>query len=575
MEKRLRSPILVGLGHVDHGKTTLVDKVRGTAVAATEPGLITQYISASYIPSSVISRVCGPQLSGMGIALEIPGLLWVDSPGHEAFTTLRKRGGAIADLAVLVIDVNEGFRPQTDESLNFLKQFRTPFVVAATKIDRMLGWQASPGSCFLPSFEEQPDSAQSELETKVYGLVGQLAERGFSAERFDRVTDFTKQACIVPVSGVTGEGIPDLLMVIAGMAQRYLKGRLRVTPGEGKGTVLEVREYRGLGTTIDVILYDGEMRRGDYLVIGGEDTVTTRVKALLEPGPLREMRMEKSFRPVDSVTAAAGVKVASPGLEGVIAGSPVRSVGSESLVGKARLEVRREIEEVRIETDSDGIILRADTLGSLEALIKTLKGESVRIRKAAVGDVSKADVLEAMSMKDPIIMAFGGRLSPDTEKLAKDNKVPLFHSGVIYSLVDSYRQWVSDERKRAEERLAEATTMPGRIRALPGYVFRQSRPAVFGVEVLAGRIRPGCKLTAKGRVAGEVREIQLRGDNVREAAKGEKVAISMDGVTIGKDLSEGDVLDVFLSRADLANLEKLGKRLTDDERELLQEYGKD
>ena len=474
MEKRIRSPILVGLGHVDHGKTTLLDRVRGTAVAATEPGLITQYISASYIPSKVIIRTCGPRLAAMGIKLEIPGLLWVDSPGHEAFTTLRKRGGAIADLAVLVVDINEGFKPQTDESLNFLKQFKTPFVVAATKIDRLLGWNIHNNACFSDSFKEQPDRTQDELEQRIYNLVGQLGEREFDSDRFDRVGDFTKQIAIVPVSGVTGEGVPDLLMVIAGIAQRFLKDRLEVTPGEGKGTVLEVKEYKGLGTTIDVILYDGEIRKGDFVVVGGESTVTTRVKALLKPEALKELRMEKSFRPVDSVPAAAGIKIAAPNMEEVIAGSPLRAVRKESQLEKARQEIENEIQEVEIETDKEGIILKADTLGSLEALIKTLGEEGVHIRKAVVGDVTKSDIMESRAMEDPIIMAFGVRLAPDVEKLAKENRVPVFRSDVIYTLVDNHREWVADKKKRSEERLIEETTRPGRVRVITGYVFRQS-----------------------------------------------------------------------------------------------------
>ncbi len=575
MDKKIRSPILVGLGHVDHGKTTLLDRVRGTAIAATEPGLITQYISASYIPSSVIINACGTMLNRMGIKLDIPGLLWVDSPGHEAFTTLRKRGGAIADLAVLVVDINEGFKPQTDESLNFLKQFKTPFVVAATKIDKLSGWNIHNNVCFSDSVQDQPERTQNELEEKIYEIVGQLGERGFDSERFDRVGDFSKQIAIVPVSGVTGEGVPDLLMTIAGIAQKFLKNRLVVTPGEGKGTVLEVKEYRGLGTTIDVILYDGEIRRGDFVVVGGEDSVTTKIKALLEPEALKELRMEKSFKPVESVSAAAGIKIAAPDLERVVAGSPLRAVRDRKDIEKAREEVESEIEEVQIETDKEGIILRADTLGSLEAMIKTLRQEDVKIRKALVGDVAKSDVLESRTMKDPIIMAFGVHVPPDVEKLARENRIPVFCSDVIYSLVDRYREWVADRKKRLEEKLVEETTRPGRVRTLPGYVFRQSKPAVFGVEVLAGTVKPGYTLMIRGNPVGEIREIQLRGENVNEAVKGDKVALSMDGVTIGKEFSEGDVLDVFLSEKDMENLEKIRSRLSEDELVLLGDYGKD
>jgi translation initiation factor 5B len=570
--KEIRSPILVALGHVDHGKTSLLDKVRGTAVAKTEPGLITQYISASYIPIQVIRGMCGTLMDAIKGGVEIPGLLWIDSPGHEAFTTLRKRGGAIADLAVLVIDVNEGFQPQTDESLNFLKQFRTPFVVAATKIDRMLGWNTNNrNACFFDSLKSQTDRAQEELETKLYRLIGQLGERGFPSDRFDRVDDYTKKIAVVPVSNVTGEGIPDLLMILAGVAQRYLKKRLETTPGEGKGTVLEVKDYKGLGSTIDVILYDGEMRKGDNLIIGGENTVRTKVKALLEPEPLKELRMEKSFRPIDSVSAAAGIKISAPGLDSVIAGSPIRAVSNDRDIERAVREVEAEVSEVEIRTDKEGFLLKADTLGSLEALIKTMREKGIKVRKAQVGTVTKSDVSEIRTLKEPLIFSFGLKVPEDIATFAKDNNVMIFSSDVIYSLIEYYEKWSSEKKLREEKALLASVSRPARIRVLPGYVFRQNKPAVFGIEVQKGIIRPGVKLTKKGKIVGEVKELQKEGDNVPEAEAGERLAISSPDMTVGKDIEEGDELEVFLNRHDKEVLEKLKHKLRGDEKELLEE----
>ncbi|MCX6814599.1 MAG: translation initiation factor IF-2 [Candidatus Aenigmarchaeota archaeon] len=575
--RKIRSPILVLLGHVDHGKTSLVDKVRGTAVAKGEPGAITQYISASYVPLDVIRSVCGHLLAQMKIELDLPGFLWIDSPGHEAFTTLRKRGGAIADLAILVVDINEGFKPQTDESLSYLKQFRTPFVIAATKIDRMLGWIPKQDECFLDSFPEQTSRAQDELEEKIYRLISQLAERGFAAERFDRVSDFAKQVAVVPVSSVTGEGIPDLLMTVGGIAQKYLKGRLEITTEEGKGTVLEVKEFKGLGMTIDVVLYDGEINKGDFLVIGGsalKEPVITRVKALLQPAPLKELRIEKNFQQLDSVIAAAGIKISAPGLENVIAGSPLRAVRSESEIGKARQEIAKEMEEVEIETDREGLVLKADTLGGLEALIKILREMGISIRKAKVGDLSKSDIMEIRSLKEPVVFCFNVKIPSDVQELANDNNVTIFSSNVIYTIIEEYEKWVQDRKKREEEAILHKAARPGRVRALPGYVFRQSRPAVFGVEVLKGIIKPGIRLKKGKDIVGGVKEMQMRGENIKEAKSGDKVAISMPDVTIGKEVKENDVLDVFLSYEDLDMLQKIRHKLSEEEKELLEEYGR-
>jgi translation initiation factor 5B len=567
----IRSPILVALGHVDHGKTTLLDKIRGTAIAKTEPGLITQYISASYIPNNVIRSVSGRLLDKINIDLTIPGLLWVDSPGHEAFTTLRKRGGAIADIAVLVVDANEGFQPQTLESLNFLKQFKTPFVVALTKIDRLLGWNPHPGESFLISWENQSDRAQEQLEEKFYRVLGQLGAEGFQGERYDRISDYTKQIAIVPVSGLTGEGVPDLLMVLSGIAQRYLKKGLEITPGEGKGTILEVKEYKGLGVTVDAVIYDGEVRKGDYLVIGGKEIVKTKIKALLKPQALKELRIEKDFSTVESVTAAAGIKISAPGLDGVVPGSPIRSVRSEDGVEKAMEEVREEVEEVEIEADREGLILKADTLGSLEALIKTLKELKIPISRAHVGNVTKSDVMEAKSLKKPIIFAFGLKVPGEIETMAKDHDVYLFSSNIIYSLIEDYQKWEMDKKKRGEEALLKAVTRPARVMVLKGFVFRQRKPAVFGVEVVKGTLKSGSILTKKGNEIGEVKEIQEKGETKDTAESGNKVALSLPDAIVGKDFQEGDTLDVLISEREREKLEKIRKRLTQGEIELLDE----
>lgn len=556
-------------GNVDHGKTTILDYIRGSFVAKAESGGITQHVGASQIPVGTIKKMCSNLLKKMNIEITIPGLLFIDTPGHEAFTTLRKRGGAIADLAVLVIDINEGMQPQTRESLTFLKEFKTPFVVAATKTDMLPGWIPREGLCFSEALEAQPDRAQEELEKNLYRIVGQLGAEGFQAERYDRVKDFSKQICVVPVSGKTGTGVPDLLVMLAGLAQKFLKGRLKIRPGEGKGTILEVKEFKGMGPTIDVILYDGEIRRGDHLVIGGKGIVRTRVKALLKPEPLKELRVEKRFGQEDSVSAASGIKISAPGLEGVVAGSPVRAVRDEKDLARAEEEVRREIEEVEIETDKEGVLIKADTLGGLEALIKVLKEKQIPIRRAQVGDLSRNDIMEIRSFREPMVFAFNVRVPEEIRKLARDNNIALFSSDVIYRLLEMHEEWALDRKRREQEEMLEKAVHPGRVRILRGYIFRQCKPAVFGVEVLKGTVRPGYKLRRGEKVIGEIKELQRQGRNIQEARRGDKVAVSMDGVVCGKHVKEGDILENLVGPRSLESLQKVRKKLREDERELL------
>ncbi|MFH1235211.1 MAG: translation initiation factor IF-2, partial [Candidatus Diapherotrites archaeon] len=318
----IREPIISVLGHVDHGKTTFLDKIRGTALAEREAGRITQHIGATEVPIETIKELSGSLMARFGFSLNIPGLLFIDTPGHEAFTNLRKRGGSIADLAVLIVDLTQGFQNQTIEAIEILRSYKTPFIVGATKIDRLKEWNSKEGS-FLENLKNQSSGAEHELDEKVYALVTSLFKYGFESERIDRCEDFTKQVPIVPVSSISGEGIPEILMLLAGLSQKFLKKELEVSEKEEmKGTVLEVKEEKGFGATADVILYHGQIRTGNDIVLGGKNgIIKTKVRALLKPMPLEEMRdTKKKFVKVKEAIAACGVKIAAPGLDEALAG---------------------------------------------------------------------------------------------------------------------------------------------------------------------------------------------------------------------------------------------------------------
>ena len=555
----IRQPIVVTIGHVDHGKTTLLDKIRKTAVQSKEAGGITQAIGATEIPLDIVRRVCGDLLKKMKIEIKIPGLLFIDTPGHEAFTAIRRRGSSIADLAILVIDINSGIQPQTDESIQILKEFKTPFLVAATKIDRMEGWVRNESSCFLESFEKQPDWVKQRFDEKFYRLIGQLSERGFESERFDRVEDFKKTVSVVPCSGVTGEGIPELLMMLTGLAQNFLKSELEVSRGIGRGSILEVKNVRGLGSTIDVILYDGEIKKGDWLIVGGKKPIVTKIKALLKPRPLKEIRVEKQFDNIDYVFAAAGVKIAAPDLEDAIAGSPVATVHEGGQIEEMKKELQTGIEEIEFEKAVDGIILKADNLGSLEALIGIFK-DRVPIKKAGTGNVLRKDVIAIDAVKDPlkkIIIAFNVGIDEVAAQYAKDKSIKILQNNIIYKLTEGYDKFVEEEKEKIRLKKLDTITMPAKIRIILGHTFRASNPAIVGVEVLAGTIKAGYRLQKEGKEIGEIKTIQSDNKTLERAEIGDKVAVSIEGPTVGRHIMEGDELATVISEKDLKVLEEL------------------
>jgi translation initiation factor 5B len=577
----IRQPIVSVLGHVDHGKTTLLDRSRGTAVAEREAGGITQHIGATEIPMEVLSRICGGLLRKLKVKVALPGLLFIDTPGHEAFTTLRRRGGALADLAILVVDVNEGFQPQSYEALNILKGYKTPFLVAANKIDKIAGWQVYEGAPFAHSFSKQGEEPRGELEKKVYELVGALYEEGFEAERFDRVKRFEKQVSVVPVSAKTGEGLPELLMMLIGLAQRFMAGQLEVEEeSPGRGTILEVKEEVGLGATIDVIIYDGRIRRGDQIVVGARgEPILTKVRSLLKPRPLDEIRDPRyRFASIAEARASCGVKIAAPHLAGALAGAPVRAVEDAEKVREAVEAVKAEMEEVKVETQHAGVVIKADTLGALEALVKMLGEEKIPIRLADVGDVSRRDIVEAEMVKEEaeeraVVLGFNVKVLRDAEERARETGIPIFQGNVIYRLIEDYEDWVARRKERELREEFEKLTKPGKIRLLPGYVFRTSKPAIVGIEVLAGRLKANVGLiNPEGKRIGTVKGLQERNENIPEAAKGKQVAMAVEGPTIGKQINEGDILYTDVPEAEAALIEdKYLEALTLDEREAFEE----
>jgi len=574
MAKELRTPIVSVMGHVDHGKTTLLDKIRGSAVAEREAGLITQHIGATEIPIEVIQKICKDAIG----KIMLPGLLFIDTPGHRAFTTLRSRSGALADIAVLIVDINEGFKPQTIESLKILADHKTPFLVAANKIDRLHGWVVTENASFRETYSSQVEHVRHRLDEMVYELIGKLYEHGFSADRYDRIKDFQKNIAVVPLSAKTGEGIPDLLMVMLGLSQRFLEKNLSYsTTNPGVGTILEVKEEVGLGTTLDMILHDGRIEVGDHIAVGSmRGVITSKVRALLKPAPLSEIRSEEGFAQVKKVIAAAGIKLVAPNMGGAVAGAPLHVIdpGTRDRVVE---QMQQDMKSILIETDTTGITIKADTLGSLEAIVNELKRDDIPIKRANIGDIAKKDIIETNTLKNKfyrVIIGFNVRLLPDAKEELEENDVKLFLSNVIYKMIEDYGSWVEEQKHLADKKQSEVIVRPGRVKILPHCIFRQSKPAVVGVQVLGGVIKTKLNLMkADGTRVGVIKGLQEEGDNIGEARYGDEVAVAIDGPIVGRHIKENDLLYIDIPEHHSKILEfDLKDKLSPDELETLEAF---
>jgi len=574
-----RQPIVAVLGHVDHGKTSLLDHVRSlgeqsrSSVMDREAGGITQHIGATEVPSEVLNELCAPLLGGK--TFDSPGLLFIDTPGHHSFSSLRSRGGSLADIAILMVDIMEGCRPQTKESLRILKQSKTPFVVAANKVDRIHGWSVEEGRSMAISMRGQSKESRGLFDQRYWELVGQFAEEGFNLERYEKIKDFTKEIAMVPISAREGEGIQDLLAVVIGLAERYLSDQLTDIDGTGEATVLEMKEERGLGKTLDLILHRGSIRKGDEIVlVSDRGGISTHVKGLFSPRGMSEMRdAGDRWDNTESAYAAAGVKISAPLLDGVLVGTTLRVVNSNE---ERRVAIAAANEEAKlsIELDEEGVCIKSDTVGGLEALAKELREVGVHIREASIGKVSRRDVRSAEASSDPLnrmILAFSTEILEEAEHEVSSSEAGVKHIGsdIIYRILEEREKWVETRKNELEEESREIVVYPGRIMLLPDHTFRVSKPAVVGVRILAGRVHIGQGLLKDGNRVGRIKSIRSGQESLKEARQGAEVAISVDGVTVGRQIEEGDVLLVDIPESHARKLRKL--EMTPVEEEVYEE----
>ncbi|MFW6025035.1 MAG: translation initiation factor IF-2 [Candidatus Woesearchaeota archaeon] len=581
MADKIRSPICTVVGHVDHGKSSILDFIRGSGIIHQESGGITQEIGASIIPREVIEEISGDFLKKMSFNLDIPSLLFIDTPGHEAFMNMRKRGGNLADIAVVVVDINEGFKPQTHEAVEILKEYKTPFIVAANKVDQLKGWNSSGEKDILTAINNQTSMTKRHFEEKIYSLVGSLSELGLNSERFDRVNDFGKNVGIVPTSAITGEGISELLTLVSGLSQNYLKEKLKIDPNsDARGSILEVKRVKGRGECIDVILYDGFIKNDDKIVIGslGEPLVTN-IRAIYQPKKMSEIRDKKvKMETVKDAVAATGIRISANGLEHAVAGMPIRTI-REISEEEAVEEIKKETSEVIFENDEVGVVLKADSLGSLEALMNLLKKKDIPVKYTGIGSINKKDiaVAESVKQKNPLYgVILGFNVGKEKKINLNSEEVMVFMNQVIYQLIEGYEIWYDKKKVKLEKDKLEKLNPIGKFRILPGYVFRQNNPAVVGVEVISGKVKTKSRLLTKNaRVVGEIKSIKNdKQENISSAKKGMKVPISIEGVTVGRQIDENDELYCDLTQENFREYKDSKKYLTESEIEVLKEISK-
>ena len=584
-------------GHVDHGKTSILDSIRKTVVAEGEAGSITQKISFTSYPIEQLKKSC-PLIESSGIKLNIPGFLFIDTPGHAAFTNLRKRGGGLADLAVLVIDINEGIKPQTAEVIKILKHNSTPFVIALNKIDNISGWRppsrptsplVMPGvSEVIPvgrppqhtigghvkkimalqkSIESQPQNIKQIFDERYMTLIGSLNSYGFDADLFYNIKDFTKKIALIPCSAKTKQGIPELIMMLCGLSQKYLEDIL-VLGKDAKGVILEIKKEKTTNY-IEAILYDGELSKKDKIAIANfdEEPIITKIRILEEIEPL-----SSKFKPKENVRASTGLRMQIIEKANVLPGMPF--VIYKNNKKEIKEIFKKEVSE-NIQTQKQGIIAKADSLGSLEALLVLLGQNNIPIVKAGIGNISKTDIISAkanleINELDAMIVGFNVSVEEDAKNI--QGKIKILTDEVIYKLINDAIEFRTEKTKEIEKKRLMGLTTLCKLKILPQYVFRNTHPAIFGVKVEAGKLISKLNLIDdKGEKIKRIKNIQSENKSVEQVNENMEVAISVPGINFERQLKNKEFLYSDISGQQFKNFKKNKDLLSSSEMKILQE----
>jgi translation initiation factor 5B len=566
MEKKIRQPIVTVCGHVDHGKTSILDCLRGSCIQAGEAGGITQKISFTLYPSDQLKKAC-PLIEKSGIKLNIPGFLFIDTPGHAAFTSLRKRGGSLADLAVLVIDINEGIKPQTAEVIQILKLNKTPFIIALNKIDKISGWQKHPEKELKESIELQPQKVKQTFDERYMTLIGSLNSYGFDADLYHNIKDFTKKIVMVPTSANTHEGIPELTMVLCGLSQKFLSDKLELKK-DPKGIILEVKKQKA-NSYLEAILYDGELKKSDQIAISDLEgnPIITKIRILEEIKPLSLQFISK-----EKVIASTGIRIQITEKQEILPGMPF--VLYKDNKEEIKQQFKKDIQE-NIKTKKQGIIAKADSLGSLEALLILLEQNNIPVVKAGIGNINKTDIISAkanleINELDAIIVGFN--VSTDEEAREIKGKIKIIEQDVVYKLIEDLVQWRLEKSKEIEKKRLMGLTTICKLEILHKYLFRNTKPAIFGVKILGGKLTKNLSMIdEKDTKIGNIKNVQHESNSVNQATEGQEVAISISNINFERTLKNRKYLYTNLGESQFRNFKKNKDLLSGSEMQVLKE----
>lgn len=570
-----KAPIVCILGHVDTGKTKILDKLRQSNVQGQEAGGITQQIGATFFPYSELMKKTKTKFD---VSNDIPGLLVIDTPGHETFSNLRSRGSSMCNFAILVVDILHALEKQTLESIELLKLKRTPFLIALNKIDRIFQWKSEEEGFSHFDLQKQPSAAQREFFRRMDETVLKFSEIGLNVRFFKENPDERKFINIVPTSAITGEGLSDLINKIIELSAKYMKNKITFKD-KLEATVLEVKNVEGIGMTIDAIISNGHLNEGDRIVIWGSDgPISTSVKSLLVPEHLKELRIKSTYKHLKTVKASLGIKIAALDLEKAIAGSQILKVKDFKDEEEAIKQVMMDIKNLT-DLEKIGIHLQASSLGSLEALIALVKAQNINIASIGIGkNVTRKDIFKMKAIRERdasvgIMLCFDTKIEKEMLELAELHNIKIFEAQIIYNLIDRFKEYTQEIIEKNKKKTQNELIYPCKAQIIPQFIFTKRSPLVLGIEILEGKLRinmPLYHINNENIVhVGKVTSIISEKKTVDIANKGDKVSVKIETSDtprlIGRDINENGIFYSTLSRKAIDILKEYYKdEITED-----------
>ncbi|TPP55412.1 Elongation factor Tu GTP binding domain family protein [Leishmania donovani] len=562
----LRSPICCVLGHVDTGKTSLLDRIRSTNVQGGEAGGITQQIGATFFPRESLVSATAELIKKHKCNLNVPGLLVIDTPGHESFTNLRSRGSSLCDIAILVVDIMHGLEQQTRESIRLLREKRCPFIVALNKVDRLFDWQPHENMDIQQSLELQKAHVRSEFHTRWCQVKNELSAEGLNSELYYNNKEVRNVVSVVPTSARTGEGVCDLLLLEIQLVQQFMEGKVTYKD-DLQCTVLEVKPITGYGFTIDVILINGELHEGDEICLCGQNgPIFTQIRSLLTPQPLREMRVRGEYIHHKSIKAAMGVKISGNDFEYVIPGTQLLVVHANDNKEKIAELVMKDATNINEFLDPD-------------ALLSFLKGMKIPVASIAIGPIYKRHMHQVLSMKrrEPryaVILAFDVPVSEEAREIAKKNDIDIFEANIIYHLFDKFTRYMNEYEQREKDRLRSVAVFPVQLKMIAESI-HSTDPIIIPVTVERGQLRPGTPLSAIRKkddsvvVIGRVMSMERDNRPVEIGTPGMDLAVKINsgesGVTVGRQFDNSDIIVSHITRQSVDAVKKFKDELKPDD----------